>query len=140
MTDIVQTFRLANRIDELETIRQGLEVLVSDWEIPPYMEIPLNLALEEAFTNIVNYAFDDNNIHEIIIQFRKAKGILEVTLTDDGQPFDPTARTDPDTGLGAEERPIGGLGIFLIKKIMDRVEYRRNDNKNQLILTKHLSQ
>lgn len=138
MTEIVQSFRLANRIDELETIRQGLEVLVSDWAIPPHLEIPLNLALEEAFTNVVNYAFDDDNTHEIIIQFKKKEGNLEVTITDDGQPFDPTERVDPDTALGAEERPVGGLGIFLIKKIMDHVEYRRSDNKNQLILTKHL--
>jgi serine/threonine-protein kinase RsbW len=58
---------------------------------------------------------------------------------DDGREYDPTLKADPDITLPVEERPIGGLGIFLIKKIMDQVEYLRKDNRNFLMLTKNIS-
>ena len=63
---------------------------------------------------------------------------LEFTLTDSGKPFDPTAAPEADTSLGVQERPIGGLGIFLVRKIMDTVAYRRTNGKNILTMIKHI--
>jgi len=138
-SDQQQTLILANQLGELETIRASLKKIVADWNIPDSLEFSLNLALEEAFTNVVNYAFDDGKEHKIKLGFKKEEGSLVITITDDGQPYDPTQTPEPDTGLDVRERPIGGLGIFLVKKIMDKVEYRRIDNKNHLILTKDLA-
>jgi anti-sigma regulatory factor (Ser/Thr protein kinase) len=138
-SDQQHTLILANQLGELETIRASLDSLVKAWGIPASMEFSLNLALEEAFTNVVNYAFDDGKEHKIELGFKKQEGNLVITITDDGQPYDPTQTPEPDTGLDVRERPIGGLGIFLVKKFMDKVEYRRIDNRNQLILTKNLA-
>ncbi len=133
------TLTLTNKISELEKIRDGLERLGEEWGIDPQTCMSVNLALEEAFTNIVNYAFENNDPQEIVIDMNKADDRLSITITDEGRPYDPTQNPEPDTSLPAEERPIGGLGIFLIRKIMDEVAYERNGNKNHLTLVKQLN-
>ena len=133
-----QTLILANQLGELETIRASIKKLVVDWGIPVSLEFSLNLAIEEAFTNVVNYAFDNGQEHQIELCFEIRGRNLIITITDDGMPYDPTLIPEPDTGLDASKRPLGGLGFFLVRKFMDKVEYRRKENKNQLILTKNL--
>lgn len=128
-----------NEMGELEKIHSTLEELVSDWDIPIQLGMTLNLAIEEAFTNIVNYAFNDKHRHSIEIDFVKNNNRIEIMITDDGQPYDPTQKEDPQTDLPIDERPIGGLGIFLIKKLMDNVDYQRNSDKNILKLTKRIT-
>ncbi len=125
-----------NRIEELTAIETFLEKLGDEWELNPSLVLSLNLVLEEAFTNIVNYGFDDSDIHIVEFGFSLDSGILAIEICDDGHEWDPTLKAAPDITLSAEERPIGGLGIFLIRKIMDTVEYKRFQNKNFLILTK----
>lgn len=137
--DSRKTLVLENRIGELETIRSKLRDILLEWEIPPSLEFTLNLAMEEAFTNVVHYAFSDSKSHEIELQFQKQGNKLVIIFSDDGNPFDPTAIAEPDISLPARDRPIGGLGIYLVRKMMDQVEYRRENNKNQLILTKQIN-
>ncbi len=134
------TLRLENKISELDKIRDALEEMAATWGLPPQVSMSVNLALEEAFTNIVNYAYDDDERHEIILHFKLQDNELHIAIRDDGRPYDPTVQDEPDIALPATERPIGGLGIFLIKKIMDEVKYERADNMNQLILKKHIVQ
>jgi serine/threonine-protein kinase RsbW len=129
---------LENKISELHKLREALEERCSQWGLPPAVCMSVNLALEEAFANIVNYAFDDQLLHKIELEFSYAGKRLEVVITDDGKPYDPTRQTAPDISLPAEDRPIGGLGIFLIKKIMDEVSYERTSNQNKLYLTKYI--
>ena len=138
-SDQNHTLTLANQLGELETIRECIAMLMKAWSIDPTFEFPLNMALEEAFTNVIKYAYDDDREHEIELNFNRHDDCLIITLTDDGQPYDPTAKADPDTALPASDRPIGGLGIFLVKKFMNEVRYRRHNNKNQLIFVKNLS-
>ena len=95
----------------------------------------LNLVLEEAVTNVINYAYTDGAEHTFTLDAAEKGGTLTLTLTDDGVPFDPTAAPDPDVSLPAEERPIGGLGIFLIRQLMEQVFYERRDGKNVLTMT-----
>lgn len=132
---------LENKISELDKLRETLEDLCSRWNFPLAVCMSLNLALEEAFTNIVNYAYDDQLSHMIRLNFSytDADNRFEVEITDDGKAYDPTVQKKPDISLSAEERPIGGLGIFLIKKIMDEVSYERVSNQNKLYLTKHIN-
>ncbi len=131
---------LANQLSGLNELQQQLDKLAGPWNLPPAMVMQLNLAMEEAFTNVVNYAYDDDEPHTVEIIFTKKGHELLITIIDDGQPYDPTAKEDPDIQLPAEERKIGGLGIFLIKKVMDKVAYRRENNKNKLFLTKTIPQ
>ena len=96
----------------------------------------LELAMEEAVTNVMEYAYPEGQEGSVVISaFLEADGI-RFTVADEGAPFDPTAKPDPDTSLGVEERPIGGLGIFLVRQIMDSVSYAREDGKNILTMIK----
>jgi len=127
-----------NQMSDLARVVAFLEELGEEWELSVQQVLSLNLVLEEALTNIFLYGYDDNDQHSIEINFGIEGDQLTISLIDDGQPYDPTLKADPDITLTGEERPIGGLGIFLIKKIMDKVEYERKTNKNILILTKNL--
>jgi anti-sigma regulatory factor (Ser/Thr protein kinase) len=129
---------VANQIEELPRVEAFLEEAGEAWELSAPLIYSLNLALEEALANIISYGYDDQDHHEIEIALVKDKATLTVTITDDGHEYDPTLKIDPDISLPAEERQIGGLGIFLIKKIMDKVEYQRKENRNHLILTKKI--
>lgn len=127
-----------NQFDELTRITVFLEELGEEWGLSVKLVISLNLVLEEALTNIILYGFDDKNIHAIEICFKKTGDELNISIIDDGHEYDPTLKADPDITLSVEDRPIGGLGILLIKKIMNKVEYHRKENKNYLIFTKNI--
>ncbi len=127
---------VSNQVDELPRVEAFLEEASEEWDLSVPLVYRLNLALEEALANIIAYGYDDKNHHEIEIELVKATGDLTITIKDDGHEYNPTLKADPDVSLPAEEREIGGLGIFLIKKIMDKVEYQRKENRNHLILTK----
>jgi len=127
-----------NQIDELTRLADFLEQLGDEWGLSMPLVLSLNLALEEALTNIISYGYDDKEKHSIEINLTKTGQELFIFLADDGHEYDPTQKVDPDISLSVDDRPIGGLGIFLIKKIMDKVEYQRKENRNYLMLTKQL--
>lgn len=133
-----RSLTLANRLDELTRISTFLEGCAEAWDLPMPLTFSLNLVLEEAFTNVVQYAFKDKESHEILLITEKREDEVVITMIDDGVPYDPTEKSDPDINLSAEDRPIGGLGIFLIKKTMDKVDYYRKEDKNHLIMTKKI--
>ena len=96
--------------------------------------------MEEAVSNIIFYAYKGDVEDAVDISLVREGGELIVTLIDHGIAFDPTLRKDPDITLSAEDRPIGGLGIFLIKKIMDEVSYQRVDERNVFIMKKKITE
>ena len=90
-------------------------------------------------TNVVLYAYPEGQTGEADILTTVADGVMTIVISDSGVPFDPTKDAkEADITLSAEERPIGGLGVFLVKEIMDTVSYQRTDGKNVLTLTKAL--
>jgi serine/threonine-protein kinase RsbW len=129
---------IRNDVKELFRISDFLEILWEDWNLPAKLMYSINLVLEEAISNIIFYAFDDDLVHLIGLEFRLEGKQLSMILIDGGKPFDPTIKEDPDTSLSVEDRPIGGLGIFLIKQLMDKVFYERKDGKNQLSMIKSI--
>ena len=134
----IKHFTLINRITELPVLARKTEELAQEWELPVSLTMNINLVLEEALSNIIYYAFNDNEEHKIRISLSQSKNKLTVRIKDDGIPFDPTAQRQPDITLPAVERPVGGLGIFLISKIMDTIHYSREKNLNILTLTKKI--
>lgn len=140
MDTIIKTkhLQLENEVSQLEELTAFLDLLGDEWELPPSLVMSLNLVLEEAFTNVVFYAWDDNNQHLIDLDFEKNGNLLKISLSDDGRKYNPTEKAEPDFEKPVEERSIGGLGIFLIKKIMDSVEYQRKGDRNFLIMTKNI--
>ena len=95
----------------------------------------INIAVEEIFVNIASYAYPDGE-GDIDVRLSAGSGQITVEFRDGGTPYDPLAKPDPDTSLSAMERDIGGLGILIVKKLMDHVEYRYENNMNTLLIQK----
>jgi serine/threonine-protein kinase RsbW len=133
----VRHFVIEHQVGELPSLARKIEELAEKWELPHALAMNINLVIEEALTNIIFYAFTDIDKHEIKISvsFNNNKR-LTIKITDNGIPFNPLAQQQPDITLPVEERPVGGLGIFLISQIMDRMHYSRQNNQNILTLNK----
>jgi sigma-B regulation protein RsbU (phosphoserine phosphatase) len=98
----------------------------------------MNLAIEEAVVNVMEYAYPAGTKGEVRIEAQTNDTYVEFVITDDGKPFNPTEKGDVDTTLPAEERSIGGLGIMLVKHYMDDTIYKYVDGQNVLTLRKNL--
>lgn len=99
----------------------------------------INLALDEIITNIISYGFKDSLEHFISIEGTLQNNSLEIKIEDDGFPFDPLSAPEPDLDSTIDERQIGGLGIHLVKTLMQKISYKREKEKNILILIKVLA-
>lgn len=110
---------------------------LADTACPPDTILHIDLAVEEMFVNIASYAYgQETGLVRIDYEQSAAPAYIEITITDQGLPFDPLSKSDADTTLPAEKRNIGGLGIFLTKKVMDSVDYERRNNENIVRLRK----
>lgn len=98
----------------------------------------ITVCVEEMFVNVAHYAYDGND-GEITLSIDGEKGNVTITFMDEGKPFDPLAKDDPDITLSAEDRQIGGLGIFMVKKSMNEVHYERKDKKNIFTMSKQIN-
>ena len=125
---------MRNDIQQIPTLAEWLDTI----GLPQAILMPMNLALEEAVSNVMLYAYPETNSGRVLVEAEKSAKQVVFTISDTGIPFDPTQKEDPDVSLSLEERTIGGLGIFLVRQIMDDIRYERKDNKNILTLTKKL--
>ncbi len=130
---------LHNDIQQIPQLADFVETIADEMKIEQSLAMGINLALEEAVTNVIMYAYPKGSDGLVDIEAIMRKKSLEFIITDSGIPFDPTQVPVADTTLGVEERPVGGLGIFLVRNIMDTVNYRRSDDgKNILSMTKNI--
>ncbi len=131
---------LHNDIQQIPQLAEFVESVAEIAHLDVGMTMSLNLALEEAVSNVIMYAYPANSDGLVDIEAIIRKQSLEFIISDSGKPFDPTAAPEADVTLKAEDRPIGGLGIFLVRNIMDEVKYTRSDDgKNILSMTKNLA-
>jgi anti-sigma regulatory factor (Ser/Thr protein kinase) len=131
-------FVIENQIEEIPVLAEKIDELAEKWELSQALAMNINLVIEEAISNIIFYAFNDNDKHQIKISISLNNKNLVIKITDDGIPFDPLSLAEPDITVAAEERQIGGLGIFLISQIMDEMNYKRQKNQNILTLNKNI--
>ena len=129
---------LANDISEISRLNRFVEEIRDDFSLSPEVAFNLNLVLEEAVVNIINYAYPKEEHERIYLSAKLNEGSIVLVLTDTGKEFDLTMAPDVDITLSADEREIGGLGIFLIRQIMNEVKYERIEGKNVLTLEKRL--
>ena len=101
-------------------------------------QMQIDIAVEEIFVNIAHYAYNPA-VGKATIRIEVTDGTVSLTFIDNGVPYDPLAKEDPDITLSAEERQIGGLGIFMVKKSMDDVKYEYKDGSNILTFSKDLA-
>lgn len=135
-----QELLLKNQISEVSLLEGFVEQLGEELSLDMALSFNLNLVLEEVVTNVINYGFPPTEEHTFtILADGEAGGVLTLQVVDDGVAFNPLEEApEVDITLGVEERPIGGLGIFLVKQIMDEVAYERTDGKNIFTMKKKL--
>lgn len=127
---------LPNDVDTIPQLNEYIDCICEENGIDMEIAMSLNLAIEEAVVNVMSYAYPDGAQGKVKIESAVDPNQITFVITDNGIPFDPTAKEDVDVTLSAEERPIGGLGIHLIRQIMTHISYERKDGKNILTLSK----
>lgn len=128
---------LENRLDELQRFITTLTEFARVGGLPEEVSFSVQLAIDELFTNIVSYGYDDEDSHQIEIKMSVQARELRIDLIDDAKQFDPLHEAaQPDLDASLEDRRIGGVGIHLVKTMMDEVSYKYEDSKNQLTLVK----
>lgn len=136
--DSVLSMVLVNQLHELATIGERVERFGQTQDLSGDETARINLVLDELVSNIIKYGYDDQQEHQILVKIAIDGDLLTISVDDDGKPFNPLEAPAPDLDLAIEERPIGGLGLFLVKSIVDTLEYRRERDHNILTLTKKI--
>ena len=129
---------LKNTVEEKQRVLPVLEEFARKHQLPPKVLQAVDLALEEHLTNLLSYAYDDTAPHDIVVRLTIEDCWLQIEVEDDGRPFNPLSQPPVDTSVPLAEKPIGGLGIHLIRKLMDETDYRREASKNILRLRKQI--
>ena len=129
---------LTNNIEEVPQLAAFVDEVCETAGLDMSTTTNMNIALEEAVVNVMEYAYPPGIRGDVSIEAQSNDVRLKFTITDSGSPFDPTVKADADTTLKAEDRPIGGLGIHLVRQLMDSINYERIDGQNILTLRKKL--
>jgi serine/threonine-protein kinase RsbW len=130
---------LVSQLSEVARLSRLVEAFGEAEGLAPEAVFSMNLALDEAVTNVIRYAHhDDGRQHPIIVRLALEQDVLTAQVEDDGRAFNPLEAPAPDTGASIDDRPIGGLGIHLVRSVMNSVEYRREDGRNVLTMKKTL--
>jgi sigma-B regulation protein RsbU (phosphoserine phosphatase) len=125
--------------DKLDSVLGFIEDILDDNSCPLKITMAICVAMEEVFVNVANYAYGDKTGDvEVEVSFNSDNREVTFKISDSGIPFNPLDKPDPDVTLSAEERSIGGLGIFITKKTMDSVSYSYEDGKNILTMSKYI--
>ena len=128
------TLTLTNDVNRVPELADWVDTIAEAAGMPSDKTFQLHLALEEAVVNVMNYAYMGYMGMPITISADILENKVVFLIEDAGIPFDPTKQEAPDTTLSVEERPIGGLGIMLIRQLMQEITYEYKDNKNRLTL------
>lgn len=129
------------KIENLPEVSQYIEEELEKYECPFKVSLQIQVAVEEIFVNIAHYAYPEKNGEaDIDIVFDEEEKMVSIAFSDEGIEFNPLLKPDPDVTLSAEERGIGGLGIFMVKKTMTKVLYDYKDGKNVLTILKKFNQ
>ena len=132
------TLNMEAQLDEIERIHAAVSILSKAENWPPELLFQIQLVLEEIGTNIIKYGRDGETETEIQITLTSESKSLTMEIVDSGKPFDPLADAPaPDLDSEVQDRPIGGLGVYLVRELMDEASYRREDGKNKLTLIKY---
>ena len=136
MSSIETTIK--NSIGEIARVVALVEELATVMQLPASTIWPLNVALDEILSNIISYGHEDGGEHEICIRVSLQHGLMVAEVEDDGRAFDPLGAPAPDIDVPLEERGVGGLGIHIVRNLMDEVTYMRIAGRNRLTLKRAL--
>ena len=129
---------IKNKISELEKVARFIEEIGEELGLSMELQMNLNLVMEEMVTNVIFYAYPQDEEADIELLAKSDGKELTFVLSDQGKEFDPTAKEDTDLDVNPADRELGGMGIFIVKNIMNKVTYQRLEGKNLLTMTKGL--
>jgi serine/threonine-protein kinase RsbW len=130
--------RIVNDLAELTRIAESVDEFCARHDVPAGNAFKLNIALEELLTNTISYGYDDDARHEIAVDITYENETIVAELSDDAQQYDPLNAPPPDLDSAIEDRRIGGLGVHLVKTMMDDVTYAYRDGRNHVTLRKKI--
>ena len=125
-------------LDNIPAVTAFVDERLEALNCPMKAQMQIDVAIDELFSNIARYAYDPSGPATVRVDVDQDSLAARITFIDHGKPYDPLAKADPDVTLSAEERQIGGLGIFMVKKTMDDVRYEYKDGQNILTVEKRL--
>ena len=124
-------------ISQLDQVLSFADGILEEIECPMKVQMQIDIAIEEIFVNIASYAYPGSEGNAVIeVEADGEDKSVQIVFEDEGIPYNPLEKEDPDISLSAEDRPIGGLGIFMVKKSMDDMSYEYKDGKNRLTIKK----
>lgn len=129
---------IKNRLDDLAGVRALVCELERTQGLPRTVVFDINVVLDEVLSNIFKYAYADSAKHDIHVTLTADNAVIEIAIDDDGNAFNPSLQPEPDLSLPLSQRPEGGLGVHFVRKLMDEVRYKRENERNYLILKKFL--
>lgn len=130
---------LPNDIETIPQLNEFIDGFCEQRDIDNDITMSLNLAIEEAVVNVMNYAYPEGTVGYVDIEAEADDDFITFVISDTGKPFDPTQKDEVNTELSVEDRPIGGLGIHLVRRMMDEISYRYADHRNILTLRKRIN-
>ncbi len=137
--DLMKNITIEAKTDNLPEVLSFVDAILEENDCPVKTQMQIDIAVEEIFVNIANYAYaPGSGSADIKAGVSGTPSVFVISFADKGVPYNPLAKEDPDVTLSLEERPIGGLGIFMVKKSMDKVEYEYKDGQNILTIHKTL--
>jgi serine/threonine-protein kinase RsbW len=131
--------RIANDIAELTRVAEAIDEFCAAQAIPAANAFKLNIALEELLTNTISYGYGDEQRHEIAIDIAREGDTIVLEVSDDARAYDPLNAPPPDLDSAIEDRRVGGLGVHLVKTLMDDVRYAYRDGRNHITLRKKIA-
>ena len=130
--------RLKNQMQELERVNQFVEEICEELNLGMELQLNLNLVMEEMVVNVISYAYPEGKVADIELVAESDGKELTFVLSDQGKEFDPTLREAADMDVNPAERDLGGMGIYIVKNIMNEVSYQRLEGKNLLTMKKDI--
>ena len=131
---------IAAKVENIEAVTDFINEQLEALDCPMKAQMQIDIAIDELFGNIAQYAYNpETGDATVRVEVIEEPLSVVITFIDNGVPYDPLAKADPDTTLSAEEREIGGLGIYMVKKSMDDITYEYKDGQNILKIKKNLS-
>ena len=127
-------------VENIKTVTDFVSEQLEAFDCPIKVQMQIDIAIDELFGNIAHYAYNlsDGNV-TVKVEFTENPLAVLITFIDEGIPYDPTKQTEPDITLSADERQIGGLGIYMVKKLMDEIMYEYKNGQNILSVKKFLN-
>jgi anti-sigma regulatory factor (Ser/Thr protein kinase) len=131
-------FLIQNQLSEIKKVSEIIEEMSKSWKLSMRIEAQLDLVLDELLSNIIKYAYEDKNCHDIEVNVDVKNNQIFIKVIDDGIEFNPLLYPEPDLNPDLAERQIGGLGIHIIRKLTQEFNYDRKNGCNIQVLIKHI--